>query len=182
MSEPRWLNPTERQAWLAVLALTTRLPAQLDSVLQAAGGITLFDYHVLAMLSESTDELLPMSRLAERTNSSLSRLSHVVKKLQHRGWVMREQSGDDARVTVVRLLPPGRELLEELAPVHVESVRRELFDGIDAGEAAQLAAIGRKIVRHSEPDSWIFSDQDGPGTRAGGVGRGEAKHPAPVWD
>ncbi|MDR2256645.1 MAG: MarR family transcriptional regulator [Arthrobacter sp.] len=159
MTEARWLNAEERRAWLAVLALTTRLPAQLDSVLQRAAKITLFDYHVLAMLSESPGEVLPMSRLAERTNSSLSRLSHVVKKLQERGWVKRAQSAEDARVTVVQLLPPGRALLEDVAPEHVESVRQELFDGLAPQDVSDLARIGRKIVAHAEPEHWIFQDE-----------------------
>ncbi len=159
MTEPRWLTAEERRAWLAVLSLTTRLPAQLDSALQRAAKITLFDYHVLAMLSEAEGRVLPMSRLAERTNSSLSRLSHVVKKLQERGWVKRGSSAEDARVTVVKLLPPGMELLVRVAPEHVESVRHELFDGLDEQDTADLARIGRKIVAHTEPTHWIFQDE-----------------------
>ena len=34
------------------------------------------------MLSETDDRTLPMSELAPRTNASLSRLSHVVSKLE----------------------------------------------------------------------------------------------------
>ena len=52
MSEPKWLSPIEREAWLALLSVTTLLPAALDSELQVQAKITLFDYDVLAMLSE----------------------------------------------------------------------------------------------------------------------------------
>lgn len=161
VSETRWLNPDERAAWLALLAVTTRLPAELDSGLQRIAGITLFDYHVLAMLSEAEGDTLPMSRLAQRANSSLSRLSHVVKKLGERGWVLRRPSEEDARVTVVELTPAGRELLERIAPAHVAGVRRSVFDALDPGDVADLGRIGRKIVASTEPEHWIFSDEAG---------------------
>ncbi len=90
MTEPRWLNADERRAWLALLSINTLLPAALDTQLQAAGKLSLFDYNVLAMLSEAEGRFLPMSELAARTSASLSRLSHVVTKLQRRGWVERE--------------------------------------------------------------------------------------------
>lgn len=158
MSEPRWLSSEERRAWLALSSLTTRLPAELDSELNKAAKITLFDYHVLAMLSEAEGGTLPMSRLAERTNSSLSRLSHVVKKLQGRGWLERTVSADDARVTVVRLSRLGHKTVEELAPEHVETVRRALFDALDDRDVADLARVAAKVVAHHDPQNWIFSD------------------------
>ena len=89
MTEPRWLNADERRAWLAQLSINTLLPAALDTQLHAAGKLSLFDYNVLAMLSEAEGRFLPMSELAARTSASLSRLSHVVTKLQNRGWLER---------------------------------------------------------------------------------------------
>lgn len=161
MSETRWLSAEERQAWLALMAVTTRLPAQLDTVMQTLAKITLFDYHVLAMLSESDSGTLPMSRLAERTNSSLSRLSHVVKKLGERGWVQRSHDPQDARVTVVKLTPEGRQLIQSIAPEHVESVREIVFDALDERDVADLARVGRKLVAAADPEHWIFLDEPG---------------------
>ena len=77
-----WLTPQERSAWLALYAVATRLPGTLDADLFRRARITLFDYHVLAMTSEAEGQQLAMSELASRSNASLSRLSHVVKKLE----------------------------------------------------------------------------------------------------
>lgn len=161
MSETRWLSPQEREAWLALFVVSSRLPAELDSVLTRLAGITLFDYHVLAMLSEARQDTLPMSALAQRASSSLSRLSHVVKKLGARGWVVRGTSEQDARVTVVELTPAGRELLEQIAPEHVASVRRYVFDPLDARDVADLARIGRKLVASAAPQHWVLTDEAG---------------------
>ncbi|GAB2905422.1 MarR family winged helix-turn-helix transcriptional regulator [Neomicrococcus lactis] len=158
MSEPRWLTPQEREAWLAVLAVTMHLPSKLDSDLHTHARITLFDYNVMAMLSEADDQALPMSELAIRTNASLSRLSHVVKKLEKLGWMERTQSDVDARVTMAHLTEDGFARLEELAPHHVESVRDLLFDKLENEDVLELARIGRKITRSLAPDHWIFRE------------------------
>lgn len=156
MNEPRWLSPIERDAWLALLSVTTLLPAALDSDLQVQAKITLFDYDVLAMLSEAPDRFLPMSELASRTSSSLSRLSHVVKKLEARNWVERRRSQDDARVTIAKLTEDGWGMIQQLAPQHVTSVRNLIFDGLDDRDVAELARIGRKVTARLDPDNWIL--------------------------
>jgi len=156
MTDTRWLSSQERECWLALISVSMQLPSLLDSELHRQARITLFDYNVLAMLSEAEDHLLPMSELAGRTNASLSRLSHVVKKLEGRGWVERTQSPVDARVTVAHLRDDGMDMLTDLAPEHVNSVRRIVFDGLDDEDVADLARIGRKLVARMDPEHWIL--------------------------
>jgi hypothetical protein len=60
VTEPRWLSAEERRAWLALLSVTTLLPAALDAHLTSLGKLSLFDYDVLAMLSEADGRALPM--------------------------------------------------------------------------------------------------------------------------
>lgn len=158
MTESRWLSAEERRAWLAILGVTTLLPAALDAHLTALGKLSLFDYNVLAMLSEAEGRSLPMKELAARTSASLSRLSHVVSKLQDRGWIDRQPSPDDARVTNAHLTDLGWETILELAPEHVERVRQMVFDGLDAEDTRRLADIAEKIVAQLDCSSWIFRD------------------------
>ena len=148
---PRWLTPEERRAWLALYAVATRLTPTLDADLFKRARITLFDYHVLAMTSEAPDRALPMSELAARSNASLSRLSHVVKKLESRGWMERSPSPMDARVTMAALTDEGMAALEGLAPDHVGTVRDLVFDGLDARDVEDLERVGRRILARIEP-------------------------------
>ncbi|WP_458115605.1 MarR family winged helix-turn-helix transcriptional regulator [Arthrobacter sp. D2-10] len=156
MTGARWLNPAERQAWLALYAVATMLPGTLDADLNRRAKITLFDYHVLAMLSEAEDRTLPMSDLAGRSNASLSRLSHVVTKLEARGWVQRSQSTRDLRVTTATLTFDGLENLQELALEHVEYVRHLVFDGLDEQDVADLERVGKKILARLDSAHWIL--------------------------
>jgi DNA-binding MarR family transcriptional regulator len=158
MTEPRWLNADERRAWLALLSINTMLPAALDTQLHTAGKLSLFDYNVMAMLSEAEGRFLPMSQLAARTSSSLSRLSHVVTKLEKRGWMERRPHPGDARVTTAHLSDAGMATLVALAPAHVEAVRTKFLDALTARDVSDLARIAEKIVARLDDDHWILRE------------------------
>ena len=103
----RWLDEDEQRTWRSFLATSELLYAALDRQLQRDAGITHASYIVLAMLSEAPDRSLRMSDLAVRANSSPSRLSHAVARLEERGWVRREPAPKDGRGTVAMLTDAG---------------------------------------------------------------------------
>jgi DNA-binding MarR family transcriptional regulator len=123
-----------------------KLPTELDRQLQRDAGLTHFEYWVLALLSEAPDRSLRLSHLAAQANASLSRLSHVVTRLEGRGWVRRQPSPDDARTTLAVLTDEGYAEVVAAAPGHVEAVRSLVFDGLDEQGVADLARVCRAIV------------------------------------
>ncbi|MEP7089139.1 MAG: MarR family transcriptional regulator [Nocardioidaceae bacterium] len=146
----RWLDDDEQRAWLRLAGVMLKLSPALDSQLQRDCDLTHFDYLCLAMLSESEDRTLRMSELAGRTNASLSRLSHVVSKLEKRDWVARTPSPDSRRVTLVSLTEQGWDVLVSAAPGHVETVRSLVFEGLDADDVAALERVAGHIVEQVE--------------------------------
>jgi DNA-binding MarR family transcriptional regulator len=146
----RWLDDDEQQAWLRLAGVMLKLNPALDSQLQRDSDLTHFDYLCLAMLSESDDRTLRMSELAARTNASLSRLSHVVSKLERRGWVLRAPSPNSRRVTLVSLTEAGWKVLYDAAPGHVETVRSLVFDDLSREDVEALRRIAGHIVERIE--------------------------------
>lgn len=146
MAEPRWLTPEEREMWLKLVGISTLMPSALDAQLKRDAGLNLFEYHVLAMLSEAPEMTRLMSDLAFHTNSSLSRLSHVVSRLEQQGWVTRETCKTDGRATNVSLTEAGWEKLKATAPGHVEAVRQLVFDPITPEQVSQLNAALQPIL------------------------------------
>ena len=146
----RWLDEDELQAWLKLAGVMLKLAPTLDSQLQRDSDLTHFDYLCLAMLSESDDRTLRMSDLAARVNASLSRLSHVISKLEKRGWVARKPSPDSRRVTLVTLTEPGWKVLVAAAPGHVETVRELVFDDLSPDDVAALTRVAGHIVERIE--------------------------------
>nr|WP_281353413.1 MarR family transcriptional regulator [Phytoactinopolyspora mesophila] len=105
-----------------------------------------FEYFVIAMLSEAPGRVLRMSDLAERTSSSLSRLSHVVTRLEQRGWARREACPDDGRYTNALLTDAGWNKIVASAPGHVETVRHLVIGVLTADELKSLRDIGESIL------------------------------------
>jgi DNA-binding MarR family transcriptional regulator len=146
----RWLTEHELASWFPLAGVMLRLGPTLDSQLQRDSDMTHFDYLCLAMLSEETDWTSTMSALATRTNASLSRLSHVISKLERRGWVCRSRSDLSRRVTNVRMTAEGYAVLVEAAPGHVETVRSLVYEGLTEEDVANLQRLMSHVLERIE--------------------------------
>jgi DNA-binding MarR family transcriptional regulator len=93
----KWLTAAEVDSWLALVRLMTWLPWSIDQQLRRDSNLSMVEYQVLARLSNSPERTLRMSSLADFTNASLSRLSHLVKRLEQRGLVRCEPDPADGQ-------------------------------------------------------------------------------------
>ena len=152
MEPVRWLTDEEQRAWRRLAAVVLQLPGTLERQLQRDAGMTHVEYWVLALLSEEPNGRLPLRRLAAQANASLSRLSHVVTRLEERGWVVRQPDPTDGRTTLAVLTDDGRRVLVAAAPGHVRTVREMVFEPLSEGDLADLERIaGRIAARLDEP-------------------------------
>jgi DNA-binding MarR family transcriptional regulator len=145
-AEPRWLSTDEQAAWRQLVHLLFRLPSALDAELQRDAGISSFEYMVLSGLSEAENRTLRMSDLAVMAAGSLSRLSHVVSRLEKRGWVRREPCPGDGRFVNAVLTDDGWDKVVATAPSHVESVRRLVVDVLSARDLSALGGACGQIL------------------------------------
>lgn len=141
-----WLSDEQQRAWRPFVALLLRLPAVLDAQLQRDAGLTHFDYLVLSGLSEAPRRTLRMSELAATASSSLSRLSHVVSRLEAKGWVRREPCPGDGRYISAVLTEAGWQKVVATAPGHVAAVRELLLETLSEDQFSQLGAISSQVL------------------------------------
>lgn len=141
-----WLDEDQQAAWRKLVTVVERLPGVLDSQLRHDSDLSHFDYMTLAMLSEAPDRTLRMTHLAERTNSTLPRLSHVVSRLEERGFVERSPSPEDGRAIDARLSDGGLAKVVDTAPGHVGTVLAAVFSGLDAQDVAALDRVMSKVL------------------------------------
>jgi DNA-binding MarR family transcriptional regulator len=146
----RWLTGAEEAAWRAIASVTHQLRWALECQLEHDCGISFIEYHCLARLSEVPDHRLRMSELAALTNASLSRLSHLVSRLELRGMVRREPDPTDGRFTNAILTDSGYAKLVESAPAHITAVRSLVIDEFSATELRQLRKAAERIVARIE--------------------------------
>lgn len=145
-AEPQWLDDDQQAAWRAFAGASVKLRWALESQLQQDAGLSFIEYHVLARLSENPGNTMRMSDLAEVTDSSLSRLSHLVTRLERRDLVRREPDSRDGRYINAILTDAGMRLLVDSAPAHVAKVRELVIDALTPDELSQLRTISERIV------------------------------------
>ena len=142
----KWLTAAELDSWLSVVRLLTWLPWSIDQQLQRDSNLRMVEYQVLAMLSTSPGRTMRMSSLAEVTNASLSRLSHLVKRLEGRRLVRREPDPTDGRFTNAILTEKGFQTIVEAAPRHVAHVRSLVVDVLSPEQLRRLGRDADRIV------------------------------------
>ena len=149
----RWLDDNQQTSWRAMATMMARLRWALEGQLERDADLSFIEYHTLARLSEGPDHTLRMSDLAVVTDASLSRLSHLMKRLEVRGLVRRQADPEDGRFTKAILTDAGYAKLVASAPAHVEAVRSFFIDELSAAELSQLREVCERVVVRIESTS-----------------------------
>jgi len=146
------LSPSQLEAWITVMAFVETVPPAIEGQLKTEAGINLFEYTVLAMVSEEPDHSLPMSKLAGLSFGSISRLSHAVTRLQRRGWVEKRAGAGARRHNIVSLTDAGVEVLQAAAESHVAMVHERVGEPLTEQDAVDLSRILRKLIGATDPE------------------------------
>jgi len=145
-AEPPWLTADQLAAWRGFLRLLRRLPAALEWQLQRDSQLSFTEYHVLALLSDQPGRRMRMSELAVMADSELSRLSHMVSRLEKRGLLRREPDPGNGRYTHAILTDAGYAYLAQAAPGHVRRVRELFIDALDPEDLRTLRRCSDTVI------------------------------------
>jgi DNA-binding MarR family transcriptional regulator len=99
-------------------------------------GVSMSQLHVMSMLDRHGD--MPMSRLAEMIDISLSNATGLIDRMEERGFVERVRVPDDRRVVLVRITETGRRLLDDIEVLRAETLRTVL-ERLDPGQLDGIA-------------------------------------------
>jgi DNA-binding MarR family transcriptional regulator len=163
---PQWLSSEERAVWVRLSAVLELLPSTLDSQLRRDAGLTYFEYYLLAMLSEAPERTLRMTALAQRTNATLPRLSHVVRRLEDRGLVTRFPCLEDGRATNAQLTDAGWDAVVDAAPPHVTTFRHHIVDALTPAQLEELGDIADALLSRLDPHGRMTAVPDTAAPRA----------------
>ncbi len=158
-------SPDRKQAAEAVLA---DLAVAVGS-LRCAGsqrlvrlGVSMTHFHVLTLLRHH--EAMPMGRLADILDASMSSATGIIDRMEERGLVERVRVPDDRRVVLVRPTPAGLDLVDDVELVKNEVMIKALARLSDAQLerlSAAAADIGAAVEAEMASDPARFAD---PGT------------------
>ncbi len=153
MSDINWLNNTEKDAWLGLLAVVNRAFPEISRDLQDHGLLEVH-YHILVALSAAPNFTMRLSELADRANLSQSRLTHRMRCLVDNGDIEISPDPTDGRAKLATLTTAGQKRLAEVAPHHLATVRRLIFDHLNPAQtkalATSLAPVAAGLSDHPE--------------------------------
>lgn len=145
MSEPRWLSATEQELWLEFREFLWGFPSAMDRQLNHDAGLSSGEYAVLAAVSEAEESRMRSGDLACTLKWDRSRVSHLLRRMEAKGFISRCAASGDGRGQDIMLTDSGWETIRATAPDHVTFVREVLFDSISTHEQDQLRLILGKV-------------------------------------
>jgi DNA-binding MarR family transcriptional regulator len=148
MAETRWLTEEEQRTWRTFVQATKLLFERLERELDELTAVPSAFYEVLAPLAEAPERRLRMSDLAALSQSSRSRLSHSMARLESLGWIRREACQADRRGAFAVLTDEGFSAITAAAPVHAEGVRVHFFDQLDVEQIEQVGRVSMRVHEH----------------------------------
>src|SRR5262245_36359653 len=137
------MSDTERTGLFAVLhasgVLESRVEARLSEV-----GLSLAKLAALHQLS-AAGESLPLGQLAERLSCVKSNITQLVDRLEADGFVARIADPNDRRSRLAVMTALGRKACDQGSRI-LDEAERQLFGGLNAEEAKQLASLIAKVT------------------------------------
>lgn len=142
------LTPLERRALRGVIAMNTTFIRRLARELQRDSGLSDADYEVLVNLDKAPGGRLRAFELGAAMNWEKSRLSKHLTRMEGRGLVEREPCAEDNRGAFVALAGAGRAAFAQAEPLHLDHVRRLLFDALTDEQLEALADAAEALTAH----------------------------------
>jgi len=124
------VSDRERMLWRRYNALLTTVPGMLDERMRAATGLSRFHFTLLETLQSRPDRQLLLSDIARAADSSLSRLSHAMARLEEAGLVERRPCDTDRRASWAVLTTAGEQAVSDGRVAFDSLVHEVLLDRI----------------------------------------------------
>jgi MarR family transcriptional regulator, 2-MHQ and catechol-resistance regulon repressor len=105
-------------------------------------GLSLTDFSVMEALYHRGP--LPLGEIGHRVLRQSGSITYAVDKLEARGWVRRQPSTEDQRVTFAELTCAGRELMDGVFPEHSEMIR-EMMAALTPEEQKTTIALLKRL-------------------------------------
>lgn len=153
--------PRQEAQQPSIAYLIHRIAVRLEDSINAKARkfrLRIGEIRVLMRILDHGD--LFVGQLAEMTSIELSALSHLLRRLDEEGWIVRNRDAKDSRLVLVSLTERGYKFAAMLQP-YIREYNDALIQGIRSDQIAllrsQLENIYQNIVRlehslHQFPD------------------------------
>ena len=146
MATPRTADKLEIGAWRGLVRVQGAVRRELDGALEAAEGISIWDYTVLRTLSGASGRCMRMTDLARATDYTPSGLTRLVERLERAGLVQRGPCPEDGRGSIATLTRHGQRAFVRGRKTHLAEVREQFLDRCSEEELALLVDLWERLL------------------------------------
>jgi DNA-binding MarR family transcriptional regulator len=132
-----------QEAWLNLLVAADHLRARTER-LCSEFGISASQYNVLRILRGVHPEGHSRCEIARRMIERAPDVTRLIDRMEKRGWVERDRSERDRRLSISRITAAGLELLERIGP-RLEVAQREFAARVPSEDCRELSRICEAI-------------------------------------
>ncbi|MFF2911689.1 MarR family winged helix-turn-helix transcriptional regulator [Paenibacillus sp. NPDC057934] len=105
-------------------------------------GLSSAEFMILEVLYHRTR--IPLQQIGEKILVTSGSITYNIDKLENKGLLKRVPCSDDRRVTYAEITTAGRELFDDIFPLHVSSLHR-LMGGLNTEEKEQATQLLKKL-------------------------------------
>ena len=136
-------------------------------------GITISQYNVLRILRGIHPEGHSRSEIARRMIERAPDVTRLIDRLEKQGFVARDRTERDRRLSISRITPAGLELLDRLEP-RVRRVHEQIAGRLSLADQRELSRICEGVYEEPEADaSSSTPNRDGLWKSAGSTSVGD---------
>ena len=162
---------TERQlrVWQNFVALAETIGREVGRDLWDDSGLTGSEFTVLAQLSLRGRGGMRPSQCARAIDWDTSRLSHMLRRMEKRGFISRSKgAGPDGRAAEISLTKEGRTAYRRALGPHLSSAKRWFADALDEDRLAALDDALGALLEHTQRTAGRPDQADGGGVPSRG--------------
>ena len=143
---PRELTRQELDSWRNFRYMVEETSLSVSRALIEETGVSGGQFGVLSILAQVPQNSMRQQELADAMRWDRTRLSHVLTRMEARGWIKRMKDGKGA--TLVLLDEAGRTEQHAVAPVLARIVKERFFDRLNQAQLDSLLDIRRALELH----------------------------------
>jgi DNA-binding MarR family transcriptional regulator len=134
------------EAFVRLVRASVAVTRELSAELSADHDLTLNEYEALLLLARAPDSRMRRVDLASTLLLTAGGVTRLLEGLERRGYVAREESPTDRRVSYAVLTQAGRDKLREADKSHTRQIRELMGAHYDDDELAELAALLDRLL------------------------------------
>lgn len=117
----------DERIMMAIVRVSERFKRK-SSAIFSGYGLSFSQYNALRVLDGFPDGRSSITEISQRLLVSTPNLSGIAKRLEKAGFVGRSRDAADERKTILVLMPPGKEVLDQIEKLQDRNIKQFLED------------------------------------------------------